>query len=272
MQSTLHPRPPAGLHTGIIMDGNGRWAELTGRSRCRGHVEGARVVRAVVEGAPPLGIGVLTLYAFSTDNWKRPATEVRSLMRLLRVFLRSETERCLEHGVRVEVIGRRDRLPPVVVREMVAAEGMTARGDRLLLRLAIDYSGRDAILAAALAGPTSRREFAWNLDRAVHARTPVPDVDLLVRTGGERRLSDFMLWESAYAELLFTDTPWPAFTVRDLESAVKEFHRRDRRFGGLQPERTAPRPGARARKVTATLTEAGLGGLSGVVTAHEPRR
>jgi undecaprenyl diphosphate synthase len=155
---------------------------------------------------------------------------------------------------------------------MVAAEGLTARSDRLLLRLAIDYSGRDAILAAALAGPTSRREFGWNLDRAIHARTPVPDIDLLVRTGGERRLSDFMLWESAYAELLFTDTPWPAFTVRDLQSAVSEFHRRDRRFGGLPAAKTAPRAGDRGRKMVRTPAEAGLGGLSGVVTAHAPRR
>ncbi len=272
MQSTLHPRPPAGLHTGIIMDGNGRWAELTGRSRSRGHVEGARVARAVVEGSRSLGIGVLTLYAFSADNWKRPATEVRSLMRLLRVYLRSETESCLENGIRIEVIGRRDRLPPVVVREMAAAEGLTARCDHLLLRLAIDYSGRDAILAAALAGPTSRREFGWNLDRAVHARTPVPDMDLLVRTGGERRLSDFMLWESAYAELVFTDTPWPAFTVEDLASAVREFDRRERRYGGLRPSRTVPGTRDRSRTTAPGVTGTGSGALSGVVTAHEPRR
>jgi undecaprenyl diphosphate synthase len=274
MQSTLHPRPPDGLHTGIIMDGNGRWAETSGRSRSRGHVEGARVARAVVEGAPSLGIGILTLYAFSADNWKRPAMEVRSLMRLLRVYLRSETERCLANGVRIEVIGRRDRLPPVVVREMAAAEGLTARGDRLLLRLAIDYSGRDAILAAALAGPTSRREFRWNLDRAIHARTPVPDVDLLVRTGGERRLSDFMLWESAYAELVFTAKPWPAFTVADLESAVREFHGRDRRFGEVRTSRSEASASARARTRTKSLSVGNRSpsGLSGLVTAHEPRR
>ncbi|MCL7972906.1 MAG: polyprenyl diphosphate synthase [marine benthic group bacterium] len=236
MQSTLHPRPPDGLHVGIIMDGNGRWAESRGQTRSRGHIEGARVARAVVEGAPSLGVGVLTLYAFSADNWKRPSGEVRSLMRLLRVYLRSQAERCIDHGIRVEVIGRRDRLPPLVVREIVATEGLTARGDRLLLRLAIDYSARDALLAAALAGPSSRREFDWNLDRAVHAHTPVPDVDLVLRTGGERRLSDFMLWESAYAELVFTDVPWPAFSVGDLTAAIREFHQRDRRFGAV----TAP--------------------------------
>ncbi len=233
MQSTLHPRAPNGLHVGIIMDGNGRWAESMGRTRSRGHVQGARTARSVVEHAPSLGIGVLTLYAFSADNWKRPAAEVRCLMRLLQVYLRSQTERCVENGIRVEVIGRRDRLPPVVVREISAAEGLTARGERLLLRLAIDYSARDAILAAALAGPSSRREFAWGLDRAVHAHTPVPDLDLVVRTGGERRLSDFLLWECAYAELIFSDVPWPAFSMEDLEAAVREFYDRDRRFGGV---------------------------------------
>ena len=271
MQSTLHPRPPDGLHTGIIMDGNGRWAEASGRSRGRGHVAGARAARAIVEGAPSLGIGVLTLYAFSADNWTRPASEVRSLMRLLRVYLKSETERCLASGVRIEVIGRRDRLPPIVVREMAAAEGLTARCDRLLLRLAIDYSGRDAILAAALAGPTSRREFAWNLDRAMHARTPVPNLDLLVRTGGEQRLSDFMLWECAYAEILFTGIPWPAFTVENLASAVREFHGRDRRFGGLRPARTASKARVRSRALEQISTALGAA-RSGVVLAHEPRR
>ncbi len=222
IQSTLHRRAPDGLHVGVIMDGNGRWAESKGRSRSRGHVVGARVARAVVEASPSLGIGVLTLYAFSADNWKRPPAEVRCLMRLLRSYLRSQTKICVARGIRIEVIGRRDRLPPIVVREMTAAEGLTARGDRLLLRLAIDYSGREAIVAAALAGPSNRREFLWRMDRAIHARTPVPDLDLLVRPGGESRLSDFMVWESAYAELVFTDVPWPAFTVEDLGSAVRE--------------------------------------------------
>lgn len=247
MQSTLHSRAPDGLHVGMIMDGNGRWAEARGRPRSRGHVQGARVAREVVENAPPLGIGVLTLYAFSSDNWKRPVPEVRSLMRLLQVFLRSETDRCVRNGVRLEVIGRRDRLPPVVVREMVAAEGLTSRGDRLLLRLAIDYSGRDAIVAAALAGPHSRQEFRWSLDRAIHARTPVPDLDLLVRTGGERRLSDFMLWESAYAELVFSDLPWPAYSSKELARHVHEYHLRHRRFGTVAASPGSAAPVARIR-------------------------
>jgi len=270
MQSTLHPLAPEGLHVGIIMDGNGRWAESEGRSRSRGHVAGARVARAVVEGTRSLGIGVLTLYAFSSDNWKRPAGEVRSLMRLLRAYLRSETERCLEDGVRVEVIGRRDRLPPVVVREIAASEGLTARGDRLLLRLAIDYSGRDAILAAALAAPSSRREFAWCLDRAIHARTPAPELDLLIRTGGERRLSDFMLWESAYAELVFLEVPWPAFTVGHLESAIREFHSRDRRYGGVRLSRDPSSDPRRNRPSVRPARDPAPGSLPRAVN-HLPR-
>jgi undecaprenyl diphosphate synthase len=226
----------------------------------------------VVEASPSLGIGVLTLYAFSADNWKRPAVEVRSLMRLLRAYLRSETERCVEHGVRIEVIGRRDRLPPLVVREMVAAEGLTAHGDRLLLRLAIDYSGRDAILAAALAAPESRREFRWSLQRAVHARTPVPDVDLLVRTGGERRLSDFLLWESAYAELVFSDVPWPAFKVEDLENAVREFRGRERRYGGVLPIRADREARARPRPMGRPIADSGPNELPGAAVAHTHRR
>jgi len=256
---------------GIIMDGNGRWAESIGRSRSRGHVQGARAARTVAEEASSFGIGVLTLYAFSADNWKRPAGEVRSLMRLLRVYLKSETERCRQNGVRIEVIGRRDRLPPTVVREMVAAEGRTSGCDRLLLRLAIDYSGRDAILAAAFAGAKSRREFQWNLDRAIHATTSAPELDLLIRTGGESRLSDFMLWESAYAELVFSDVPWPAFTPEQLGRAVEEFRKRDRRYGGLKPARPRPAPDPRSRPPTPRPGSGSLV-LPGAAIPHSPRR
>jgi len=272
MQSTLQPCAPDGLHTGIIMDGNGRWAEARGQSRSRGHLAGARVARSVVEAAPSLGVGVLTLYAFSADNWKRPASEVRSLMRIMRAYLRTETERCIEQGVRLEVIGRRDRLPPVVVREMTAAEGRTSGGTRLLLRLAVDYSARDAIVAAALTGPSSPREFRWSLDRAVHARTPVPDVDLLIRTGGERRLSDFMLWECAYAEIIFTNRPWPAFTVDDLAAAVREFRSRDRRFGGLPAAGSHVEPDRpRTRPVHQRAAKSGGRVAAGAAPLHSPR-
>jgi undecaprenyl diphosphate synthase len=163
-------------------------------------------------------------------------------------------------------------VPPIVVREVTAAEGLTARGDRLLLRLAIDYSGRDAILAAAMAGPSNRREFRWSLERAVHARTPVPDVDLLVRTGGERRLSDFMLWESAYAELVFSDVAWPAFTVLDLASAVTEFRSRDRRYGGVRHAGNDPTPLTPPWPAGIPGADSGPGSLRPAAIAHAPRR
>lgn len=226
----------AGLHVGIIMDGNGRWAAARGQPRTAGHAAGARMVRRVVEAAPDAGIGVLTLFAFSADNWRRPPPEVTALMRLFRKYLASETARCVQNGVRMCVIGKRDRLPGVLVRAIEAAEEATIGGERLLLRIAIDYSGRDAVLsvAAAVGGGSAptREEFGEALARASHSPV-VPDVDLLIRTGGERRLSDFMLWEGAYAELHFDERMWPEFGEAGLREAVAEFGRRERRFGGL---------------------------------------
>lgn len=227
-----------GLHVGIIMDGNGRWAAARGRPRVVGHREGAKVVKRVVEAAPGLGIGVLTLYAFSSDNWKRPAPEVSGLMRLFRSYLASETARCVQNGVRLCVIGRRDRIPAVLVRAIEAAESATAPGDRLLLRIAIDYSGRDAVLAAAAAlepgeEPT-RERFSTLVAQAV--RSPAtPDLDLLIRTGGEQRLSDFMLWESSYAELFFDPRMWPDYGEPALREAIADYGRRERRFGEISP-------------------------------------
>jgi len=199
-----------------------------------------------VEAAPGLGIGTLTLFAFSSDNWKRPPEEVGSLMRLLRRFLAREAARCAERGVRIVVIGRRDRLPSGVVRAIEAAEAATASAGRFLLRLAVDYSARDAILAAARrvnghGADLSREAFARLLGEA-HGRAgagPLPDVDLLVRTGGEQRLSDFLLWECAYAELVFTGRMWPDFGAGDLAAAVAEFHARERRFGTVGAARMA---------------------------------
>jgi undecaprenyl diphosphate synthase len=215
------------MHVAIIMDGNGRWAERRGLPRSTGHRAGATAVRRTVEAAPSQGIGVLTLYAFSSDNWKRPGAEVRTLMRLLASYLRTEVASCVERGVRLEVVGRRDRLPAHVRDGIAAAECATASGTALRLRLAIDYSSRDAIVRAAAHGPRNREELARHLD--------VPDVDLLIRTGGEQRLSDFLLWESAYAELYFTEVAWPDFDGAALATAVAELDRRQRRFGGLIP-------------------------------------
>jgi undecaprenyl diphosphate synthase len=232
MQSTLSVGR-SGLHTAVIMDGNGRWATARGLPRVAGHRAGARAVRRVVEAAPGLGIGTLTLYAFSSDNWQRPPREVGALMRLFRSYLASETAKLIENGVRLTVIGRRDRLPEVLARAIAGAEESTAGGRRLHLRLAIDYSARDAILrAAALAsGGETRDGFAALLGSVAGAAEPAPDVDLLIRSGGEQRLSDFLLWECAYAELYFTPLQWPDFDAAALASAVAEFHHRERRFG-----------------------------------------
>jgi len=218
----------------VIMDGNGRWAVRRGLPRSAGHHAGVDAIRRVVEAAPGLGIETLSLFAFSSDNWARPAEEVRVLMELFGRFLRDEAEPLRAHDVRLSVIGRRDRLSPEVVSAIVAAEALTARGTRLHLRVAIDYSSRDSILQAARLGrldDATRERFASRL-REIHG-APALDVDLLIRTGGEQRLSDFLLWESAYAELFFTACMWPDFHRDDLAAAVAEFRGRDRRFGAL---------------------------------------
>jgi undecaprenyl diphosphate synthase len=224
----------ASIHVAVIMDGNGRWAVRRGLPRSAGHHAGVDAIRRVVEAAPQLGIGTLSLFAFSSDNWARPAEEVQILMALFGRFLRDEAGPLRANEVRLSVIGRRDRLPPEVVSAIADAEALTARGTRLHLRVAIDYSSRDAILEAARLGrrdDATRERFAIRLGE-IHG-APAPDVDLLIRTGGEQRLSDFLLWESAYAELFFTARMWPDFHGDDLAAAVAEFRGRDRRFGAL---------------------------------------
>jgi undecaprenyl diphosphate synthase len=221
------------LHVAIIMDGNGRWARARGLPRVAGHRAGADAVRRVVESAPGAGIGILTLYSFSSDNWQRPAPEVRALMSLFQSYLRMETSRCVAEGVRIRMIGRRDRLSPALQKAVAEAEAVTAPGRTLEVRIAIDYSSRDEILRAAgkLRKGATREDLSRSLGDA-------PDVDLLIRTGGEQRLSDFLLWECAYAELLFTSRMWPDFGRADLEEAVAEFYSRERRFGRI-PEAVA---------------------------------
>jgi undecaprenyl diphosphate synthase len=213
-QDSAHP------HVAIIMDGNGRWATARGLPRTAGHRAGADAVRRVVEASPRLGVRTLTLFAFSSDNWKRPPREVSALMRLFHRYLAAEAAALEENGVRFSVIGRRDRLAPRLVEQIEAAESLTAHGRRLHLRLAVDYSARDMIERAAKTGGDMVRALS-------------PDVDLLIRTGGERRLSDFLLWECAYAELHFTDRRWPDFAAADLERALADFQTRERRFGAL---------------------------------------
>ena len=237
-QSTFHKSSANGLHVAIIMDGNGRWATARGLPREWGHRHGVHAVREVVEAAPDLGIGTLTLYAFSSDNWQRPAAEVRLLMKLFQRYLRKESAALKQNGVSLSVVGRRDRLAPEIVTAVERAEAETAGGSRLLLRLAVDYSSRHLLLEVLKNAVTSpqleRLDVAALLGRAMNAQGPEPDVDLLIRTGGERRLSDFLLWECAYAELLFAPTMWPDFTADDLASAMRDFQSRDRRFGKVQ--------------------------------------
>ena len=239
MNSTLPAPGPAPRHIAIIMDGNGRWATARGRPRAAGHAEGAKAAKRVVEAARKLGVRTLTLYAFSSDNWRRPAPEIGALMALFRRYLLAETPTCVENGVRLSIVGRRDRLSRELLCAIETAERATADGDALHLRVAIDYSSRDLLARAARLctapedGEPSREEFARALARVMHAGPETPDVDLLLRTGGEQRLSDFLLWECAYAELVFTPRMWPEVTARDLEQAIVEFQRRERRYGGL---------------------------------------
>ena len=261
---------PSKLHVAIIMDGNGRWANARGLPRVAGHQEGAKAVRRVIEAAPDLGIGTLTLYAFSADNWRRPRPEVAALMRLFRSYLRSEAAECVAKGVRISVIGRRDRLPRTVLSAMQETESATRGGTTLHVRLAVDYSARYSIVAAVRAavrgahvvggwrkGPNpedmiTRESFSRLLGHAMHA-SAAPDVDLLIRTGGEQRVSDFLLWESAYAEFVFTSRMWPDFDREDLAAAVREFHRRERRFG-TAVDAVATSESARAGDEDAALT------------------
>ena len=228
-----------GLHVAIIMDGNGRWATRRSLPRMAGHRAGLSAARRIVEHASDIGIRCLTLYAFSSDNWRRPPAEVRSIFWLLRAFLRMETERMRERGAHLQVIGRRDRLPEAVLNAIEKSEWRTAAGKGIHLRVAIDYSSRDAIARAATeslqnaseGSALSVDELRLNMVRALAG--DAGDVDLLIRTGGEKRLSDFLLWESAYAELLFTDRMWPEFDESDLDTAIEEFQHRERRFGGV---------------------------------------
>jgi undecaprenyl diphosphate synthase len=217
------------------MDGNGRWAARRGLPRVAGHQRGIEAARCVVTAAPDLGVTMLTLYAFSADNWRRPVTEVRTLMTLLRRFMREEVAQLVANGVRLTVIGRRDRLPDGLADDIAQAECATAHGTRLALNIALDYSARAAIANAAAGwfGDDSPSLFSFGRLLARQGGGTGADVDLLIRSGGEKRLSDFLLWEMAYAELAFVDTHWPDFGRDDLAAALADFRARERRFGGL---------------------------------------
>ena len=225
---------PRSLHVAIISDGNGRWATSRGLPRSAGHRAGAQAARAIIEAAPRLGVHTLTLFALSSANWKRPPAEVTGILRILHEYLLTETSHCIDQGIRLSIIGRRDRLPATLRQAVVDSEAATARGTRLHLRLAVDYSARNAIYTAAArfykVTEISQESFS---NVMAELRGGSIDVDLLIRTGGEQRLSDFLLWECAFAEFVFLDKRWPDFTVADLEAAIQEFARRERTRGAL---------------------------------------
>jgi len=223
---------PLPRHVAIIMDGNGRWAEARGLPRVAGHREGSEAVRAVTRAARRIGIEALTLYAFSSENWARPDEEVGALMQLLAEFLDSERSEMIANGIRLKAIGDLDRLPGPVRERLAAAREETAGGSRMTLTLALSYGGRQEIVqaarrAAAAKGPSFEAE---DVEAALWT-AGLPELDLLVRTSGERRISNFLLWQSAYAELLFSDVLWPDFRDEALLSAVADYQARERRFG-----------------------------------------
>ena len=230
------PAPPA--HVAIIMDGNGRWAKARGLPRIAGHRRGAEAVRRTVIAAAELGVAYLTLFGFSSENWKRPSGEVDDLMALLRVYLRAEIAELHQQGVRVRIIGDRTRLAPDIVTLIANAEELTRANTRLTLIVALSYGGRHDIVQAAqrlsedVAAGRLKPEAIDETSLADHLYTAgIPDPDLLIRTSGEQRISNFLLWQSAYTELVFTETLWPDFGAGDLENAVREFHGRERRYG-----------------------------------------
>lgn len=243
MESTLQTVSPS--HVAIIPDGNGRWAQSRGLPRSAGHRAGAQTVRQIVEAAARSNVGVLTLFAFSADNWHRPRPEIDTLMDLFERYLAGETARCRDQGVRINFIGRRNRIRPRLLAAIEDAEQATRGGGHLLLRIAVDYSARQAIAEAARiaarenSSPVDSEAFEAAVLRSSHSLPEVPAVDLLIRTSGEKRLSDFLLWECAYAELYFSSALWPDFTAADFESALAAFHCRERRFGRAPLPRAA---------------------------------
>jgi undecaprenyl diphosphate synthase len=236
-----NPSPASGPHhVAIIMDGNGRWAKARGLPRVAGHRRGADAVRRVIRGAGELGIGVLTLFAFSTENWSRPADEVSDLMGLLRHYLRNELEELRRNGARLRVIGDRERLAADIVRDITDAENVTRANSRIDVNICINYGARDEIVRAArslarkvAAGQITAEQIDEDRFEGELLTAGVCDPDLLIRTSGEQRISNFLLWQCAYAELVFVDTLWPDFGKEHLEQAIAEFRRRERRYGGV---------------------------------------
>jgi undecaprenyl diphosphate synthase len=228
------------LHVGIIMDGNGRWAQRRGLPRSAGHIEGAKAVNEIVETAARARVRALSLYAFSADNWHRPGAEVAALMSLLRRYLMTQTRRCIAQSIRINIIGRRDRITPSLVRAIEQSEQLTAACTGMQLRIAVDYSAQHSILEAARRAGSQldvdAARFQELLDEVDHSAVPAGAVDLLIRTGAEKRLSDFLLWQCAYAEFYFADCMWPDFGPTGLHAALDYYHGRQRRFGQVVAE------------------------------------
>ena len=229
-------------HIAIIMDGNGRWAARRHLPRVEGHRAGINAVRDVVETSARLGVDVLTLYAFSTENWKRPEAEVSMLMALLKRYLRVELGTLLQNNIRFRVIGRTQDLSPDIQQELADAEARTAPNTGLLFNIALNYSGRaeitDAVRRMIESGISPREVTEQRVSDFLYTAGQ-PDPDLLIRTSGEMRVSNFLLWQIAYAEIWVTDTFWPDFRARHLLEGILEFQKRDRRYGGLKPSRVA---------------------------------
>lgn len=222
-------------HVAIIMDGNGRWAKTRGLPRTAGHKSGVEAARRAVRAAGDIGIKYLTLFGFSNENWSRPKTEIFDLMSLLRMYLRAEAAELHASGVRLRVIGRRDRLDADIVEMIENTERMTANNDKLFLTMALDYGGRQDIVEAARKVAASGAEISKESLDAAMMTAGMPEPDLLIRTSGEVRISNFLLWQCAYTEFYFTDVLWPDFNREHLEQAVIEYACRQRRFGGVEP-------------------------------------
>jgi len=223
-------------HVGVIMDGNGRWAQLRGLPRVEGHRKGAERTKELIKAAQEVGIDVLTLYAFSLENWQRPDDEVTTLMELLQLYLTKELKDLIMEGIRFRVIGDRQKLPLVIQGIITEIEERTSANKGLTLVTALSYGGRDEILRAvkkAIAGGIRPDEISEETFEALLDTSGLPAVDLIVRTSGEKRLSNFLLWQGAYAELYFTETLWPDFTREEFLCAMQDYQRRERRFGGI---------------------------------------
>jgi len=235
------PAPDGPRHVALIMDGNGRWAQARGLPRAMGHREGVQALKRTVQAAPALGIRCLTVFGFSTENWRRPAEEVSDLMGLVRSYVSSDLKRLEREGVRVRILGRRAGLPDDIARIVERTETSTAHNDKFLLQVAFNYGGRADIVDAArrhierlqageATGPLDEAALEAGLSTAGG-----PPVDVIVRTSGERRLSNFLLWEAAYAELVYQDVLWPDYDPEALADVVEQYRNRDRRYGGLAP-------------------------------------